>query len=260
MLLNGEGSRLFQLHTSRPGGGVVYLPDAESIEPPTPPEFLLGCLPEDVREDAIAYCQSIGPYSALMAMEAGVEELEWREPLQELEGNLVSEDVFGTLVEVFGDGVESLGTVDLWFGSRGRRRRYHAVRFGPGWPARPTDSFAELARTAELVVKAECLPPLDRDYASVGGEISASAKDGPLELAFPSWLDRDDRMIRINRAVVTEGLVKRWRATETSRYLQGDNSEHDLWFTETVGGFDLRDRAITYRWVEAPVPDWVDGM
>jgi hypothetical protein len=59
---------------------------------------------------------------------------------------------------------------------------------------------------------------------------------------------------------VTEGLVKRWRATETSRYLQGDNSEHDLWFTETVGGFDLRDRAITYRWVEAPVPDWVDGM
>lgn len=250
--MNANGSKLFDFSTVAPGKIVYYGDDSE---PATPPRFLISELPEAIREPSMKWGElwPSGEDALEVVLAAGVHELEWRQPLRHIEDELVSDEVFAALSQVFGEDVSSDLSLGL-FHQAGETRLYHRVCWSPGWPLMGGDP-SRAATLGELVVREQCSPPLTHEHQAIR-EALASA-DGPVELAFPSWLDRDDRILHINKPVVAEGLRSRWEATQISQHLRSDNSEHDIWFTASAGGYDLHGRNITFRWVDAPVPDWV---
>lgn len=247
-------AHLYKFSTYRPGKVIYY--EKERNEPLTPPRFLIEDLPEDIRRKASDWGETWhfgeDPFQALQS--AGVSELSWRQPLCHIEGNLVSDEVFGALRETFGADIRSERSFQLSH-QAGRPRLYHQISWSQGWPVMADDP-ALAGTTGALVVRRLCNPPLADDEWAIGNALRAA--NGPVELAFPSWLDRDDRILHINGLVVTEGLRARWEATSISEHLRTNNSEHDIWFTESAGGYDLYGREITFRWVNAPVFDWVE--
>jgi hypothetical protein len=235
----------------------VFYMDRDGVEPLTPPRFLLWNLPADLREKFLEHSE-IWPWGeswidAVLA--TGVDTLEWRQPLCHIEGDLVSDDVFGAMVEVFGDQVRSQRSIYVSWGSS--RKLYHEVEWPVGWPFLIDEPGRTESRRLGLVVRDQCVPALPGDGHLPG---LIHAVEGPVELAFPSWMDRDDRVLNFNHSVMTEGLVDKWRATEISQHLQQDNSEHDMWFVETAGGYHSHLHDVSFRWVDAPVPEWVERL
>ena len=232
-----------------------YYGGDEAGEPSDPPRFLVSDLPEHLRlkliERGEIWPRRQDPFAALL--DAGVDELEWRQPLCHLERDLVADDVFGALQELLPDDIRSSLVISLR-GPGARPRRYHKIEWSAGWPLRDGDAVA--TKRDGFVVRELCRPALDDSEPSIVRALASAPDD--VELAFPSWMDRDDRILCMNHPVVTEGLVERWRATSISRHLREDNAERDLWFVESAGGYKKRGRPAAYRWVDVPTPDWVD--
>ena len=247
--MTAEVSKLYEIHTHHPGQ-LRYFP--ESGEPIDPPRFLISDLPAALQEQ---YASEGEPDTFDALDELGIETLEWRQPLRHLEHEWVSQDVFDTWREL-APNVESIRS--FVFTSQ-RESRYHAVG-AMQWPPARTDSDGRGWTYWALDEHGDPLVEPGQSLLSL-----LRSPEGPTTIFYPSWLDRDDVMMKLGHTkTVTSGFVERWRQTDISKMLREADFETDLAFIETNGQlFGHKNkpyqRQVEFRWIDIPQPDDIDG-